>query len=68
MTSPATFFSTCSKCCKANVCSVLRAIAPLLGNWEDDARPFEPDELASLCKEFFPQATIDALTEEVPAL
>ncbi len=25
-----------------NVCTLIRAIAPLLGNWEEGHRPFEP--------------------------
>ena len=43
---------SCDKCQKARVCSILRAISPLLASWDETTRPFEPDKLASICKEY----------------
>ena len=44
------------KSCKlgshVKVCSIYRAVKPLLGNWKDKDRPFEAEELAKICKEF----------------
>ena len=43
----------CSKCSHVNVCSVYRAVAGLINSFET-RRPFEPFELAVICKEFSP--------------
>ena len=45
---------SCDKCQKARVCSILRALVPLLNNWEEEIRPFEADKLAAICREFLP--------------
>jgi hypothetical protein len=48
---------SCKRCSHLPVCSVYRAIAPLINSFEV-RKPFEPDELAKICKEF----TLNVLT------
>ena len=43
---------SCKQCSHVKVCSIYRAIKPLLGNWSDKDRPFEADQIAKICKEF----------------
>lgn len=40
---------TCKVCDKMEVCGVLKAIIPLMNNWESK-KPFEPDQLANICQ------------------
>jgi hypothetical protein len=42
---------SCEKCSHLPVCSVYRAIAPLINSFEV-RKPFEAKELAKICKEF----------------
>ncbi|RLI43570.1 hypothetical protein DRO59_00715 [Candidatus Bathyarchaeota archaeon] len=42
----------CKLCCHVNVCAVYRAVKPLLGNWKEQDRPFEAEQLAKICKNF----------------
>ena len=46
-----TFNGDCSKCVKADVCTILRAVGPLMANW-DDNKPFEVSQLAIICKAY----------------
>lgn len=39
----------CSKCGHIAVCAVNKAIAPLMGNWPEDMKPFEPGKIAVIC-------------------
>jgi hypothetical protein len=48
---------SCEKCSHLPVCSVYRAIAPLINSFEV-RKPFEAKELAKICKEF----TLNILT------
>ncbi len=48
----ASFKRSCSRCGHTKVCTLLRAIAPLLANWEEDHRPFQPTDLAAICLEY----------------
>ena len=43
---------SCKLCGHVKVCSIYRAVKPLLGNWEEKDRPFEAEEIAKICKEF----------------
>jgi len=43
---------SCKMCSHVKVCSIYRAVKPLLGNWEEQDRPFEAEEIAKICKEF----------------
>ena len=43
---------SCKLCSHVKVCSIYRAVKPLLGNWEEQDRPFEAEEIAKVCKEF----------------
>jgi len=43
---------SCKMCSHVKVCSIYRAIKPLLGNWEEQDRPFEAEQIAKVCKEF----------------
>ena len=43
---------SCKMCSHVKVCSIYRAVKPLLGNWEEQDRPFEAEEIAKVCKEF----------------
>ncbi len=49
---PLSFKRTCDKCEHLEVCTVVRAVAPLLGNWEEGHRPFEATDLAAICLKF----------------
>ncbi len=51
-TAEVSFKRSCSRYGHAKVCTLLRAIAPLLGNWEEGQRPFEATDLASICFEY----------------
>lgn len=58
------FERKCDECGHLPVCAILRAIGPLLAQkWEDDDRPFEPEELATICKQFLSGKAIQALQE-----
>ena len=51
----------CGKCGHVSICSVFRAVGPLLQNWTDETRPFDPEDLAMICGEFIPASTVDIL-------
>jgi len=42
---------SCKYCVHFNVCALYRAIKPLLENWEDQ-KPFLPEDLANICREW----------------
>ena len=46
---------SCLKCGHLKVCAVYRALAPLMGNWPDEQRPFEAQEIAGICSEYAEQ-------------
>ena len=54
------FRRSCSKCTHFNVCTLVRAVAPLLGNWEEGHRPFEASDLAAVCLEYLNTETAEA--------
>jgi hypothetical protein len=54
------FKRSCARCAHLNVCTLTRAIAPLLGNWEEGHRPFEPADLAGICLEYLPRDIVDS--------
>ncbi|KKM08136.1 hypothetical protein LCGC14_1726970 [marine sediment metagenome] len=58
---PPSFLATCNKCGHTRVCTVLRAIGPLMANWPEDSRPFEANQIASICKEFISDAAMQTL-------
>lgn len=51
---------SCATCTHLGVCAIIKAIAPLMKEWadplgkEDDKtkRPFEPEQLAMICKRY----------------
>lgn len=56
---------TCNGCGHVKICAVFRAVAPLLSkNWDDDTRPFEPENLALICREFVSGAIMTILKGE----
>jgi len=55
------FFASCSSCGHIRVCSLFRAIAPLLEKWTDETKPFEAESLASICKEYLSDQIIQTL-------
>jgi hypothetical protein len=57
---PVSFKRSCAKCVHLNVCTVIRAVAPLLGNWEEGHRPFEATDLAAVCQEYLTADTVEA--------
>jgi len=42
---------SCKNCAHLNICSLFRAIAPLIENWKGDP-PITPTDLAQICSEF----------------
>jgi len=46
------FLLSCRNCSHVRVCAVFRAIAPLIKNWTDETKPFDPDNLAAICREY----------------
>lgn len=52
---------SCAACGHVSICSVLRAVAPLLGGFDDEHRPFEPTEMAVICKKWISLAAIEVL-------
>lgn len=50
-----TFLISCNKCDHIRVCTIHRAVAPLLAKWTDESRPFEADQIASICGEYLDQ-------------
>jgi len=58
------FLISCSRCGHVKVCAVFRAIGPLLSkNWDEDTRPFEPGQIASICREYISSSVISTLKE-----
>ncbi len=53
----------CGKCGHVKVCAVFRAVDPLMKNWEEQDRPFEATDLASICKEFVPASVFETLKQ-----
>lgn len=43
---------SCFKCGHHKICAIAKAIMPLMGNWDDQNRPFEADKIAEICKEY----------------
>jgi len=54
----------CSDCGHIKVCTIFMGIAPLLTQkWTDDTRPFEPEQIATVCRHFISKSVIDSLRE-----
>lgn len=51
----------CTNCVHINVCSLYRAIAPLIENSFKDKKPFDAVKLAVICKEFMPVIATNVL-------
>jgi len=54
----------CGKCGHVSICSIFRAVGPLLQTWTDETRPLEPEDLAMICSEFVPASTISILKSD----
>jgi hypothetical protein len=50
----------CNKCSHIKVCGVFKAIAPLMTSFDQD-KPFEPEQLARICKYFVSNELIGIL-------
>jgi len=55
------FSDSCKKCAHLPVCAVYRAIAPLMENWKGTEKPFEPEQLAVICRQFVSNSTLTLL-------
>ena len=43
----------CRKCNKSVVCTLYRGLGTLINNnWQGDAKPFQPENVAMICKHF----------------
>jgi len=49
----------CSSCAHAKVCSLLRAISPLLASWRDKP-PIEVEDLAVICREYLDVSVLNS--------
>jgi len=56
-----TFLISCSTCAHIHVCTIYRAIAPLLEKWTEETRPFEADQIASICGEYLSLDVVETL-------
>ncbi len=52
---------SCRECGHIGVCAVFRAVGPLLSKWEDDSRPFEPERMAAICRNWVSAKILSAL-------
>ena len=59
---------SCAACGHISICTMMRAVAPLLGDFEEDHRPFEPTQMAVICKKFISLAAMEVLTRADNAL
>ena len=57
---PVSFKRSCAKCRHLNVCTIVRAISPLLQNWEEGHRPFEATDAAAICREYLSVDGVEA--------
>jgi len=51
----------CKKCNHLPICTVYRAIKQLLEKWTQQTRPFEAEDLATICKAFLADSLIKTL-------
>jgi hypothetical protein len=59
------FLLSCKKCGHVKICAIFRAVGPLLSqNWDEDTRPFESEQIASICREFVPASVLSNLKED----
>ena len=63
-----TFIRSCTQCGHISICSIMRAIAPLLGDFADEHRPFEATDMARICKKFISLAAMEVLKSGENAL
>lgn len=59
----------CRACTHMRTCSPFRGIAEMLAGYGTQSQlgsvaPFDADDLAIICTEFFPMATVDALKKQ----
>jgi hypothetical protein len=52
---------SCTFCAHLPVCTVYRALTPLLEKWTDDTRPFDAADIANICKTFYPASVAKTL-------
>ncbi len=55
------FKRSCAKCAHLNICTLTRAITPLLANWEEPHRPFQPTDLAAIYLEYLAREAVESL-------
>tara|TARA_Y100000310_G_scaffold55360_1_gene50777 strand:- start:399 stop:614 length:216 start_codon:yes stop_codon:yes gene_type:complete len=51
----------CAGCGHVSICTILRAFSPLLGQFAEEHRPFESDQLAVICTKWISLAAIEVL-------
>jgi len=49
---PTLILGTCVTCAHFKVCWLYRAVVPLLNSWTEKTKPFEPGELARICRHY----------------
>lgn len=59
---------TCTTCGHIGICTMMRAVAPLLGDFEDEHRPFEPTDMARICTKYISLAAMEVLKSAEGAL
>ena len=56
-----TIVRSCSACGHISICAVLRAVAGLLGSFEEENRPFEPEAMGVICTKWISLAAVEVL-------
>lgn len=57
---------SCTSCAHAQVCGILRAIAPLMQSFQKDEKtptPFQATDLATICDNYLSTQLVSMLTE-----
>lgn len=62
------FVRSCTQCGHISICTMMRAVAPLLGDFTEEHRPFEPTDMAVICTKFISLAAMEVLTRGDNAL
>lgn len=56
------FIKKCIRCAHLRVCTLFRAIAPLLEQWSEE-KPFEAEDLAQICRYFISKSVIETFKQ-----
>jgi len=55
---------SCTNCGHVRVCALFRAITQLLSGWTDETKPFNQEDIASICKAFISEMIVETLNGE----